>query len=120
MASMIIRLPPPPSVNCLYRNVRGVGRVKTGRYKRWLVMADGYWLAQKRSLRPFVGPLALSIRVPAKGRADCSNLIKAIEDYLVTREITPDDKHNWKVSIERSPEVLDCCEVEITEIGAPV
>lgn len=116
---MIIRLPIPPSVNCLYRNVRGRGRVKTKAYKQWLTQADGHMVLQRMLIEPVRGPIALTIRVPAKMRGDISNRLKACEDYLVTREITPDDKHNWKVSIERSPEV-DCCEVEITELQGSV
>lgn len=34
-----IDLPLPPSVNALYRNVPGRGRVKTALYKRWHAVA---------------------------------------------------------------------------------
>lgn len=116
---MIIRLPVPISLNMAYRNVPRVGRVKTAAYKKWLIQADGHLLMQKRSLRPVSGQVALAIKIPAKTRGDVTNRIKLVEDYLVSREITPDDRHNWKVSIERSHEV-DCCEVEITELHESV
>jgi Holliday junction resolvase RusA-like endonuclease len=45
-------------------------------------------------------------------RGDVSNRIKAAEDYLVSREITQDDKHNWEVTAKRGD--VDCCEVTIT------
>lgn len=113
---MIIKLPVPISLNMAYRNVPQVGRVKTAAYKKWLKQADGYLLTQKRSLKPVSGWLALAIKIPAKVRGDASNRIKLVEDFLVSREITPDDRHNWKVSIERSHGLVDCCEVEITEV----
>jgi len=105
-------LPLPPSVNAIFANVPGVGRVKTRAYKAWLKEADGYYWMQKSKIRPIEGPCNVRFLVPLKMRGDISNRIKAAEDYLVSRKITGDDKHNVKVSIERA-DVLEC-EVEIT------
>jgi hypothetical protein len=120
---MILILPVPPSVNALYGNRRkgtkGPGRYKTAAYRNWLRIADSYLLGQKRPwasgpsrVEQMTGPLEIRIRLPLKARGDVSNRIKAIEDYLVSREITGDDRHNWRVSIERSLDGLDC-QVEI-------
>ena len=47
-------------------------------------------------------------------RGDCSNRLKAAEDYLVSRDITADDKHNWKVSVERDPAIeKGFCEIQV-------
>ena len=99
---MIINLPVPPSVNALYANRkggRGPGRYKTATYKAWLANADTYYLAQKRRVDPVSGPAIVTIRIPANTRGDVSNRIKAAEDFLVSRGITNDDRHNHKVSI---------------------
>lgn len=96
-----LTLPVPPSVNALYRNVNGRGRVKTKAYKLWLTQADMHLLAHRVTgdkLMPIEGPCELQIRLP-KIRGDVSNRTKAAEDYLVSRRITGDDKNNRKVTI---------------------
>ena len=108
-----LRLPIPPSVNAMYRNVRGRGRVKTGHYRAWLADADKWLLTQRRGLGRVSGPCTVEIFVPASMRGDCSNRIKAAEDFLVSREITGDDRHNWKVSIERDEGLTDGCLVRV-------
>lgn len=110
---IVLHLPVPPSVNAMYRNVAKVGRVKTGEYLKWLVVADAHYLSQKRGIKPVTGPCEIAIKLP-RCRGDISNRIKATEDYLVSRGITGDDKHNRKVSIERDGS-LTCCVVTITQ-----
>lgn len=111
----MITFPLPPSTNHLYANVPGKGRVKTIRYRQWIKAADKYYLAQLRNIKPVSGPISLLIRLPIATRGDTSNRIKAVEDYLVKRNITGDDKHTWKVSAERVEGVNDGeCEVVIT------
>ncbi len=108
-----LRLPVPVSVNAMYRNVAKVGRVKTGKYTNWLKEADKWLLTQKRGLKPFEGPCAVELRVPAKCRADVSNLIKCAEDFLVSRLITPDDRYTRKVSAERDASLTDHCVITV-------
>ena len=117
MPKTTIRLPTPPSVNSLYFNRKsgnGRGRVKTPAYRKWLAEADGWYLTQKRQIQCQSGKLRIEICLP-KIRGDASNRIKAAEDYLVSRGITGDDRHNHKVSVEIAPE-LDCCEISITPL----
>lgn len=115
--SVVLRLPVPPSVNAAYRNTAR-GRCKTKAYTDWLAEADALFMTQKRGLRPINGPCELSIRIPAKTRGDASNRIKLAEDFLVSRQITGDDKHNRKVSIERDASLTDDCVVTITPAEA--
>ena len=115
----VLTLPIPPSVNAMYRNVAKRGRVKTAAYKAWIVEADQWFMAQRRrnpiiSEIEFTRPCEIAIRVPAKMRGDISNRIKAAEDYLVSRGITRDDKHNRKVSIERDESLTDYCVIIVT------
>lgn len=122
---MILTLPVPPSINDAYRNVsqkeriaaisRGKkpprGRRKSYEYFAWERQADKYYQAQKRAITPMTGPLEITIRLPMKMRGDATNRIKCAEDYLVSRGITGDDKHNHKVTVERA-DVAEC-EIEI-------
>ncbi len=109
-----LRLPVPPSTNALFYNRKfgkGRGRIKTPAYRRWLAEADGWYLTQKRSIKPMSGKLEIQIRLPPI-RGDITNRIKAAEDYLVSRGLTGDDRHNHKVSVEIVSD-LDCCEIII-------
>lgn len=109
-----VRLPIPPSINKAYANRkggRGRGRYKTGAYKAWLIHADMEFFTQKRTTPKMSGALIVEIKVPANTRGDISNRIKLIEDYLVSRNITGDDRNNWKVSIERDASLSEGCRV---------
>lgn len=109
--SALVRLPVPVSINQAYRNVPGRGRVKTRKLTAWLKQADMAYLMQKRGIPQMRGLLILDIRVPEKTRGDITNRIKTLEDWLVSRNITGDDKHNWRVSIERDPNLTTECEI---------
>ncbi len=81
-----------PSVNSMFRNVRGRGRVRSKSYLVWLKIAGIEVLAQKVRQQKLTPPLCLTLRLPdSKGRADLSNFIKACEDLLVHANIIPDD-----------------------------
>ncbi len=96
---MTLRLPVPPSVNALYANVPGVGRITSGRYKGWQTQAGWEILVQKP--RRIAGPYTLTITLPRPVRGDVSNRIKACEDILVKHRVTDDDRHCEGVSIRR-------------------
>src|SRR6185436_17438534 len=93
-----LKLPLPPSVNALYYNKKSGGRGLTTPYRKWKVQADYWYLIQKQSVKPVTGRCQIIIRLPEGMRGDASNRIKAAEDYLVSREITSDDKHNREVT----------------------
>lgn len=81
-----------PSLNTMFRNVPGVGRVRTGDYNAWAKVAGLELMAQKVNQARLQPPLTLTIRLPdSKGRADISNFVKACEDLLVGANIIPDD-----------------------------
>ena len=80
-----------PSVNKMYRNVPGVGRVKSSDYKTWAKLAMQEMMAQRRLPLPNP-PVCLTICVPdSSGRGDISNRVKAVEDLLVRMGVIPDD-----------------------------
>lgn len=111
-----LRLPVPPSLNQSTRNVRGIGRVKTKKYKDWLKEADKWFLLQKRGLGQIRGKCSIMIEIPPVS-GDISNRIKAAEDFCVSRGITDDDRNNQSVYIHVNKEV-DCCVVTIVQAGA--
>jgi len=120
--TIVLELPLPPSVNGLYANRKGgkgKGRYPTKAYKSWLAQADLYFLTQKRDLprEPLLGQLRLEIIIPATTRGDASNRIKAVEDFLVSRNITGDDRNNWEVTIKRDKSI-GCCRVTATVLSS--
>lgn len=106
MSALVLRLPLPPSVNAMYRNVAGKGRVKTGAYKSWARAASSYAWRQKPigGFPRYESDFEVAICVPAKMRGDVDNRAKATLDILKTWGIISDDRHAVAVSVRR---VLD-------------
>lgn len=122
ISELRLTLPVPPSTNALFANRKsgiGKGRIKTKAYRAWIVQADRYYLAQKRDIVPMRGACDLTIYIPSRSRADSSNLVKAAEDYLVSRELTGDDRHNRTVTVTPDPQLTDHCVVVVTAARAP-
>jgi Holliday junction resolvase RusA-like endonuclease len=97
-----IVLPLPPSTNNLFAN--GRGRYRTQEYDAWIEHAI-YELGRQKIRDVIIGAYELNIKVPMKMRGDVSNRIKAPEDLLVKQGFLPDDKHAFKVTIERNANV---------------
>ena len=111
-----IRLPIPPSVNMAYGNNksgRGRGRYKTRSYREWTRLADGLLLMQM-PIAKTCGPYEVRIRLP-RTRGDIDNRCKPAMDYLVSRNLTDDDKHARRVTVEIDPALgrLQYCEIDI-------
>lgn len=100
-------LPYPPSTNGLFFNAHK-GRVKTNHYKVWLKAAGEEILAQGR--RRVHGPASIAILVgrPDKRKRDISNLIKAIEDLLVSMQVIDDDSNVERVSAQWAGDPGSC------------
>lgn len=89
-----IYLPFPPSVNEMYANVVGKGRVKAKRYRAWEKEA-GYDL-NRQSIKRHSGRVELEIYLQEPDtlrKKDCSNFAKAVEDFLVTNRLIEGDDH---------------------------
>jgi crossover junction endodeoxyribonuclease RusA len=114
-----LRLPLPPSTNALYRNVRGVGRVKAAGYKRWLVAAGAYGIVQKPSggFPRFERDFEVVILIPAKTRGDVDNRAKAAIDLCTAWQIISDDRHAQAVTIRRVLDMpADECRVTVRSV----
>ncbi len=105
-----IKIPVPTSVNAMYRNVPKIGRVKTKELKNWKLEAS--WELARQNPPRFIGPvdISISLRLPPRGRADCSNYIKACEDLLVEYGVIEDDSQTYvrSVAARWSPTETDC------------
>lgn len=109
---MIYRLPFPVSVNAMYRNVHGRGRVKSRTYLAWVKEAE-LVLARQRP-RPFIGLAMLDIRIDSSRRGDCSNYIKGVEDFLVSSGILQDDQKKYVRSVSIAWADVKGCEVRLS------
>lgn len=91
MTEAAINLPFPVSVNGMFANVMGRGRVKTVPYKEWLQEAG--WMLKSQSVEPFDGPVEIHAIVcpPDKRRRDLDNLWKPILDLLTHHKVIADD-----------------------------
>lgn len=80
----------PPSVNALFANVAGKGRVRTKRYKEWS-SAAGWDANGKGSIK---GPFSVAIILSQSHRrsnADLDNRIKPLLDLLQDHGIIEND-----------------------------
>lgn len=89
-----------PTANNLFINVRGKGRIKSGKYNIWTANSLKELLVQKA--KPVPTPVAITIELPESLRGDLSNRIKAAEDLLVRAGIIPDDSKRHVRSVSAS------------------
>lgn len=83
-------VPCPPSVNALYLNVPGKGRVKTRRYRDWIKEAGLMVMASRVGC--IDGPVKVDIALPQSMRGDTDGRIKALLDLAVRLGLIEDDK----------------------------
>ena len=87
---IVLDLPRPMSVNNLFFNVPGRGRVPTKEYTAWRKLAAQEIMLQRP--RCLVGPVEITITV-LEGRADIDGQAKCCLDSLVENGIIDDDDH---------------------------
>lgn len=114
-ATVRFTLPAPPSVNNLFANVPGKGRVRSHRYLAWLEEAG--W-AMKQTNHNFwetiQTPVSVSI-VSGNQRQDIDNMAKAILDLIVDMGVISDDKLVAELHITRGAKSREAC-VTITPL----
>lgn len=96
MKSVSFELPMPPSVNSMYRNVPGKGRVKTKDAKKWVTDAGWMLVAQRNRdgrHKCITGPIEVEVTAyrPASKRRDLDNILKALLDLLTSTKTIADD-----------------------------
>jgi len=86
-----VHIPVPPSTNGLFANIPGRGRIKSERYRAWLVVA-GTELNLQRP-KAVNGPVSVDLMMKRpNGSSDIDNRIKAALDLLVLHRLIDDDK----------------------------
>lgn len=108
-----ITVPMPPSVNKLFANVPGKGRVKTRAYRAWIEEAG--WEVKRQRPSKVTGRFHISIacKRPDNRRRDVANLEKALTDLLVRLKVIPDDAMAESVTMSWSGGTLGAAEVTI-------
>jgi Holliday junction resolvase RusA-like endonuclease len=91
-------IPLPPSVNAMYANAPGKGRIKTAKYKSW--KTDAGWILRMQKPRKTLSPVAVTIamRRPSAS-SDLDNRFKATID-LLTGIVLGDDKQVIRITGE--------------------
>lgn|GEM_PF-1556642 len=90
--SVEFTMPTPPSTNTLFRNVKGIGRVKTRLYEDFIRMGMAAIRAQK--VPPVTGNIIAVIGVERMSlSADIDNRLKALLDTIVMAGIIQDDRY---------------------------
>lgn len=108
-----LRLTLPPSVNNLFANVQGRGRVKTAKYRGWCNDAVRSIWAQSTPPREIAPPYKITIDLPAKMRGDIDGRLKAAIDALVVGHILTDDRHVMTLIARRVLETKDICRITV-------
>jgi len=108
-----LSLPYPVSVNAMYANAAGRGRVKTERYKTW-INAAGWALVAARPVK-VAGPYTLEITLfqSDKRKRDIDNVVKPISDLLVEHQLVEDDSLCTRLVVQRIPSDTQWAEVTV-------
>ena len=89
----------PISVNSLFANVAGKGRVRSKRYRAWASAAGWDFVGKGSITGPFEVAIILS-RKKARANSDLDNYAKAVIDMLVTHKIVEDDHLLQRLTLE--------------------
>lgn len=97
---IILDLPLAPSVNRLHRR-KGARVYRADYYDRWIKAADAWCLLHRQYPRERItGPFEIELLLSSKHKGDGDNRIKAVLDWLQSREIIQNDvdcrKGSWE------------------------
>lgn len=117
MIGITIILPYPPSVNMIFRNVPGKGRVKTRRYQTWARVGQTEIMIQRAKwpVKHIAGPVhvAITVQRPDRRKRDLDNLLKAPLDLLVDMKVIDDDSKIESLSVRWG--LVDGMRIEVSE-----
>lgn len=105
-------IPMPPSTNHLFKNVKGVGRVKTKTYDDFTMMAVA--AIRRQRVKPVPGYVVMLFAFElASSQADVSNRIKAAEDAIVKAGVIDDDRFVTAMMVVKTPAANGLAHVQI-------
>jgi crossover junction endodeoxyribonuclease RusA len=116
MTVLIITAPMPPSVNGMYANVPGKGRVKTAAYKSWITEAG--WAVKPQIKHRFSGDVRVSVAIGPRRNRDIDNTLKPILDLLQSHYVVANDRQVIDLSVKWSDDV-EGCRIEIADAREP-
>lgn len=109
-------MPTPPSTNHLFKNVRGVGRVKASHYDDFLRM--GVAAIRGQRVGKVSGHVVAVIGVERMSdRADIDNRLKALLDTIVSADVIEDDNRITALAIAWLPKANGLAHVSIYPVG---
>ena len=113
---VILTLPVPPSVNEMFSNKAGRGRIKTRAYLDW--RGHAAWRIREQRPPRIDGHVVISLAVERVSlQADIDNRVKAIFDALVAAEVIEDDRFVVGFCIAWSPPASRLARVMILPAG---
>lgn len=101
MTVQVIQLPRPISVNRLWANVPGKGRVRTKDYRTWLRAAG--WMIKAAHPKQMTGDCELTLTVTDAYRGDLDGTLKATLDLFETCGVVKNDRQFRKLTIQFGP-----------------
>lgn len=108
-------IPMPPSTNHLFKNVKGVGRVKTKAYEDFRLMAIA--AIRRQRVHAIPGRVVMVWAVERNSlQSDISNRLKAAEDSIVKAGIIEDDRFVTSHFITWAPKANGLAHVQIYPI----
>lgn len=117
-----LKLPVPPSTNNAYANRKtgkGFGRVKTAAHRRWLANADAHYILQKLHWVDRVNvPYTCSILYPRSMVGDIDGRCKLLLDFMVSRDLTLDDRYCRRLLLDHGDWEEDICWIEVEAYAA--
>lgn len=92
LADIVLDLPPPISVNRIWRKTK-TGVIKSSAYTKWIARADAMLIEmdQIKGVRPIAGKFT-SLIVVRRSNLDLDNNSKVVLDFLQSRNFIVNDK----------------------------
>ena len=102
--SVVLELPPPISVNALYRAIVRPGskhaiNIKSEKYRDWIVGAGK--ILEEQNPGFVEGAYGLRISLPINCRMDLDNSVKCVSDLLQSHNVIENDRLMQKLEVWR-------------------
>jgi Holliday junction resolvase RusA-like endonuclease len=94
---IVLTMPAPPTVNNLFLNIPGRGRVMSPRYRSWRKEAG--WDVKSQRPGRIAGEYEMDVALPKGLTGDLGNYEKPISDLIVELGIVDDDRFCRRLSI---------------------
>lgn len=108
-------LPTPPSVNELYKNIKGIGRARTGLYDD--MIRRGIAAIRNQKVTPVPGYVVAIFGVERMSlSADIDNRLKSMLDTIVKAGIVDDDKFVTAIAVSWLPRANGLAHVRLLPV----